>query len=1020
MSLCVNTLGGLSATRGGAPLSGAAAQPRRLAVLALLARAGDRGVTREKILALLWPDADEERGRKLLTQALYTLRRDLGDEDAIVGLKELRLNPERATSDVTAFEAAVRAGTFDRAAAVYGGAFLDGFHLPSSPEFEQWAERERTALAHEYQAALERLARQAAEAGDRPAAAGWWKRLAAQDPLNARYTAGLMQALADAGDVGGAIRQAQIYEALIEQELDLPPDQSVVALARRLRAASVPAVPTEAVPVVPVAPAPPSASQPVPAAVQPQVISTAVAPPSEAPSPEAPTSQASSAPAVPLPPPPPPRPAADSPIGHGRQRPWVGAAVGAALVLLGAAAWVTSGRRAAADPEPEVPGLLAVGRISDYRGAARTDGDLGLPLAEMLATNLARAPGLRVLSAARVYEVTRQLGAAGDTAAGALAGAARHAGAAELVDGALYAVAGGRLRLDLRRVDLATGQVRSAHSVDGPDAFALVDSGTARLVAGFGVRAPAGSIAEVTTRSLAAYRLYEEGLRAYHRGDAAAAAPLFDAALREDSTFAMAALYNAWSLPAQLRRSTDLMERAVRLADRVTDRERLIIRAGAALTSSSPTLAATADTLATRYPDEVEGHLYRGLGLMSAGRFTEAVAPLERVLAMDSLALTRRQARCSACRALQTLQYAYELADSVAASERLARRWIRLAPESRDGWVALAGVLARTDRAEAADSALRAASARAAASELDLNFAALLRLYASDVGGAERLLRGQLDAGGARRRDALWTLAVTLRHGGRMGEALEMARRYRREQPANPGAPAYSAHPNAAVPEAQALLEAGRPREAAALFDSIARWQMPGLDAAWHARHRAWHLTHTADALAMAGDTARLRALVDSVREHGARSGLQRDRQLHHHVRGLLLSAQGRDAEAVDAFRQAIVAPAYGYTRSNLALGTALLRLGRAPEAVAALQPVLRGWFDGSNLYVTHTEVHALLAEAWTRAGRADSAATHHRAVARAWAAGDPPFQARAVAAAAAAARVASGGVTPPRRPPAR
>ena len=69
-------------------MTGAAAQPRRLAVLALLARAGRPGITREKILALLWPDEPEERARRSLNQAVYSLRRDLGDDDALLGARD--------------------------------------------------------------------------------------------------------------------------------------------------------------------------------------------------------------------------------------------------------------------------------------------------------------------------------------------------------------------------------------------------------------------------------------------------------------------------------------------------------------------------------------------------------------------------------------------------------------------------------------------------------------------------------------------------------------------------------------------------------------------------------------------------------------------------------------------------------------------------------------------------------------------------------------------------------------------
>ena len=63
----IRTLGGLSVQGASKAPSGAATQPRRLAVLALVARAGDRGTTREKVLALLWPDSEEEAARRAMS-----------------------------------------------------------------------------------------------------------------------------------------------------------------------------------------------------------------------------------------------------------------------------------------------------------------------------------------------------------------------------------------------------------------------------------------------------------------------------------------------------------------------------------------------------------------------------------------------------------------------------------------------------------------------------------------------------------------------------------------------------------------------------------------------------------------------------------------------------------------------------------------------------------------------------------------------------------------------------------------
>ena len=103
----LNTLGGIRVVADGRLVTGAAAQPRRLAVLALLARAGRPGITREKILALLWPDEPEERARRSLNQAVYSLRRDLGDEDALLGAKDLRLNLDRIEVDTIEFDDAI-------------------------------------------------------------------------------------------------------------------------------------------------------------------------------------------------------------------------------------------------------------------------------------------------------------------------------------------------------------------------------------------------------------------------------------------------------------------------------------------------------------------------------------------------------------------------------------------------------------------------------------------------------------------------------------------------------------------------------------------------------------------------------------------------------------------------------------------------------------------------------------------------------------------------------------------------
>src|SRR5688500_8397415 len=157
--LRLRVLGAPSLCGGDGPLGGTAAQRKSLALLGLLAPAGDRGVSRDRVVALLWPDAAGERAGHRLTQLLYSLRRDLDADELFLGTTDIRLNPAVITSDLEEFRAALAAGDAESAVTLYGGPFLDGFFLNDAPEFEQWVESERADLARRFASMLEELAR---------------------------------------------------------------------------------------------------------------------------------------------------------------------------------------------------------------------------------------------------------------------------------------------------------------------------------------------------------------------------------------------------------------------------------------------------------------------------------------------------------------------------------------------------------------------------------------------------------------------------------------------------------------------------------------------------------------------------------------------------------------------------------------------------------------------------------------------------------------------------------------------
>jgi DNA-binding SARP family transcriptional activator/TolB-like protein/tetratricopeptide (TPR) repeat protein len=231
----LNLLGGAAFQGRNGPVTGKAAHTRRVALLAILAAARGRTVGRERIIGLLWPEHRTAAARHLLSESLYVLRKELGENAFVSSGDEVGLNGEILESDVEAFESAIEAGDVERAAALYRGPFLDGFAVGDAPEFERWAEGERDRLARIHTRALECLAT-ARDGEGRPAeAAGWWRRLVALDPYNSRVATRLMLSLDASGERAAALWFAEKHVAFLRDELGVEPEDDFEELFERLR-----------------------------------------------------------------------------------------------------------------------------------------------------------------------------------------------------------------------------------------------------------------------------------------------------------------------------------------------------------------------------------------------------------------------------------------------------------------------------------------------------------------------------------------------------------------------------------------------------------------------------------------------------------------------------------------------------------------------------------------------------------------------------------------------------------------
>lgn len=256
--LRLKLLGGATLESDAGIVSGRAVQRRRLALLALLAAAPARTMSRDKVVALLWPESSTEDARHLLSVTIHELRRLLGESLLITRGDDLILDGGQLRTDVEDFVEAVSSGDAQQAVTLYGGPFMDGVHIADAQEFEDWAQAERDRLARMLGGALEDGARAQAAAGNPRGAVDLWRRLAVHDPYNSRVARELIHALIEAGDRAGALQHARVHSTLMREEFGVEPDQESAQLLTSLKEplAAPPAVPPAAPPAAaPVEPA---------------------------------------------------------------------------------------------------------------------------------------------------------------------------------------------------------------------------------------------------------------------------------------------------------------------------------------------------------------------------------------------------------------------------------------------------------------------------------------------------------------------------------------------------------------------------------------------------------------------------------------------------------------------------------------------------------------------------------------------------------------------------------------------
>lgn len=301
--------------------------------------------------------------------------------------------------------------------------------------------------------------------------------------------------------------------------------------------------------------------------------------------------------------------------------------------------------------------------------------NLGEIITNLLITDFAESQYVQVVSHQRMYDILKLLGREGarkvnrETATQV----ARRARARWMLMGSILRMEP-VAELASQLVDVSTGNAVASQRVSGKpgdNIFSVVDKLSTEVRKDLAL--PGGAyqeidrpVADVTSTSPEAYRLYLAGVEAYHKFYYPEASDKFCDALKLDSTLAMAYYF--------LSKLSDpkLLEKAILYIDRAGNREKYYIRADAASQNGDRAGAmAELKDLISHYPDEKEAYFNLGLYVAGDGNLNEAITLYCKAIEIDPLY----------AKAYNQLAYTYDKAGDFEKALWAINKYAELAPD---------------------------------------------------------------------------------------------------------------------------------------------------------------------------------------------------------------------------------------------------------------------------------------------------------------------------------------------------
>jgi adenylate cyclase len=615
----INTFGAIELRRDGTEVRSVLSQPRRFALFVHLLLAAPGGyIARDRLLGVFWPEADSDRARNALRQALHFLRRSLG-EDVITSRadREVGVDAAAVRCDALAFQEALRDGRPADALDLYRGEFLPGFYLDDAPELERWVEDVRAEFRGQALRAAASLADEAATDGRSAEAVRWQRRVLALDPLGEAAVRRLMTLLAGSGDRAGALEVATAFERRLAAELDLSVSPETAELAAAIRVGEF----------APASPAPDSTAVTPVTPVTPVALAAAA-------------SREGAAPALPPPAPAGALPREQRPAWSGR--PWLLLVATLLIVVAAAAGWLLRQptHRPAADDPPSVAVLPFLNMSGDAANEYLADG-----MTEELLNVLTQVPGLKVAARTSSFAFKGK-----DVAIDSIG---RALGVSHVLEGSVR-ITGARVRITAQLIEAASGFHLWSQNFDRElsDLFQVQDEIAMNIARQLQLEL-AGNLwgmSAAETRDPEAHRLLLRGLHAFRtptRESYAEAVALLEEAVGRDPQYARAlgALAHVLAWQAALGfappdsaypRASAMAHRS--LAIRETPEAHLALARLAEVHAYDPDSADAHMRRALELrPGDARAMQLRAILLARGGRGTEAVPLARRATELDPL-----------------------------------------------------------------------------------------------------------------------------------------------------------------------------------------------------------------------------------------------------------------------------------------------------------------------------------------------------------------------------------------------